>query len=434
MKNNKGFSLVELIVVIAIMAILVGVAVPVFSSYVEKSAKEKDIALVDEMADAIVLANNSGHLQFEVAGQYSEGLQIPVGYIVITDTKDADEKYVNVIGQGLDKSVLEQALIAKFGDNYATELSLAYDGWNGNMGAFFSKATSMVETVDKFGDTTLSFLGTLDKFNITVPVINKTIGVTVTDGVINIPKVTLSYPFYTTTPKRVMSEDYGSSEEMLLAVAKKVSGTDQTAFVDAWLNVSTHDQEGFAIKIDPNTEGKEYYSAVRAAYNYSFAGYVENDSKYTHDGEGKTKHITEIQGFGESALEFLGLEGDKDSDMKFPQTVCSDAFKTDFEDYDAYDFTKCSACSALYELYKNSTQAKSDATNFYNMMTTGANTDPAEYAEDGLFAWLKGEAASFEASSNEVNGYTNGKSAIVLTVYYKDGQIVVDFTPIDATP
>ena len=66
MKNNKGFSLVELIVVIAIMAILVGVAVPVFSSYVEKSAKEKDIALVDEMADAIVLANNSGHIPFAV--------------------------------------------------------------------------------------------------------------------------------------------------------------------------------------------------------------------------------------------------------------------------------------------------------------------------------------------------------------------------------
>ena len=29
--NNKGFSLVELIVVIAIMAILVGVAVPVYT-------------------------------------------------------------------------------------------------------------------------------------------------------------------------------------------------------------------------------------------------------------------------------------------------------------------------------------------------------------------------------------------------------------------
>ena len=36
-KNNKGFSLVELIVVIAIMAVLVGVLAPQLIKYVEKS-------------------------------------------------------------------------------------------------------------------------------------------------------------------------------------------------------------------------------------------------------------------------------------------------------------------------------------------------------------------------------------------------------------
>ena len=40
--NNKGFSLVELIVVIAIMAILVGVAVPVYTSYIEKAQETVD--------------------------------------------------------------------------------------------------------------------------------------------------------------------------------------------------------------------------------------------------------------------------------------------------------------------------------------------------------------------------------------------------------
>ena len=40
--GNKGFSLVELIVVIAIMAILVGVAVPVYTSYIEKAQKASD--------------------------------------------------------------------------------------------------------------------------------------------------------------------------------------------------------------------------------------------------------------------------------------------------------------------------------------------------------------------------------------------------------
>ena len=37
--TNKGFSLVELIIVIAIMAVLVGVLAPQFLKYVEQSRK-----------------------------------------------------------------------------------------------------------------------------------------------------------------------------------------------------------------------------------------------------------------------------------------------------------------------------------------------------------------------------------------------------------
>ncbi len=42
--NNKGFSLVELIVVIAIMAVLVGVLAPQFIKYVESSRRSTDIS------------------------------------------------------------------------------------------------------------------------------------------------------------------------------------------------------------------------------------------------------------------------------------------------------------------------------------------------------------------------------------------------------
>lgn len=54
--NNKGFSLVELIVVIAIMAILVGVLAPSVTGQVDKSRKSKDDQNLDGLAAAMATA------------------------------------------------------------------------------------------------------------------------------------------------------------------------------------------------------------------------------------------------------------------------------------------------------------------------------------------------------------------------------------------
>jgi type IV pilus assembly protein PilA len=54
--NNKGFSLVELIVVIAIMAILVGVLAPSVTGQVDKSRKSKDDQNLDGLASAMATA------------------------------------------------------------------------------------------------------------------------------------------------------------------------------------------------------------------------------------------------------------------------------------------------------------------------------------------------------------------------------------------
>lgn len=55
-KNNKGFSLVELIVVVAIMAVLIGVLVPTLVRNVEKSKKQKDISTVEEVRNQLTIA------------------------------------------------------------------------------------------------------------------------------------------------------------------------------------------------------------------------------------------------------------------------------------------------------------------------------------------------------------------------------------------
>lgn len=54
--NNKGFSLVELIIVIAIMAVLIAVLAPQFLRYVERSRIARDNTSIGEIATSIKVA------------------------------------------------------------------------------------------------------------------------------------------------------------------------------------------------------------------------------------------------------------------------------------------------------------------------------------------------------------------------------------------
>ena len=54
--NNKGFSLVELIIVIAIMAVLMGVLAPQLLKYVESSRLQADLSAMAEVENATKIA------------------------------------------------------------------------------------------------------------------------------------------------------------------------------------------------------------------------------------------------------------------------------------------------------------------------------------------------------------------------------------------
>ncbi|MCM1282459.1 MAG: type II secretion system GspH family protein [Muribaculaceae bacterium] len=67
-ENNKGFSLVELIVVITIMAVLMVVLAPAMLRYVEKTRVQKDESAVSEVVRTIELALTDDKLYTEAGG------------------------------------------------------------------------------------------------------------------------------------------------------------------------------------------------------------------------------------------------------------------------------------------------------------------------------------------------------------------------------
>lgn len=54
LKNKKGFSLVELVIVIAIMGVLAAVAISMFTGMIQRSRKQADVVRAQQIQKAIV--------------------------------------------------------------------------------------------------------------------------------------------------------------------------------------------------------------------------------------------------------------------------------------------------------------------------------------------------------------------------------------------
>jgi prepilin-type N-terminal cleavage/methylation domain-containing protein len=76
-RNNKGFSLVELIVVIAIMVVLVAVLAPRFTKYIEQSRRATDVTNANTIAESILV-------------DVADGVDIPTSAAVAKPSSDTD--------------------------------------------------------------------------------------------------------------------------------------------------------------------------------------------------------------------------------------------------------------------------------------------------------------------------------------------------------
>ena len=72
-KDNKGFTLVELVIVVAILAILVGILAPQYTKYVEKSRKAADVSNLENIVKAFQVANADTDYSIQ-AGTYVIGM------------------------------------------------------------------------------------------------------------------------------------------------------------------------------------------------------------------------------------------------------------------------------------------------------------------------------------------------------------------------
>ena len=103
--KNKGFSLVELIIVIAIMAVLVGVLAPAYLRYVEKSRKSADVQAIDAVMSAMEAAAIDPSLDFSTVNTMTVTLS-KFGMSIAHGTGDSDS----------DKDKVEEELEETLGD------------------------------------------------------------------------------------------------------------------------------------------------------------------------------------------------------------------------------------------------------------------------------------------------------------------------------
>nr|WP_288547693.1 prepilin-type N-terminal cleavage/methylation domain-containing protein [uncultured Blautia sp.] len=128
-KDNKGFTLVELVIVIAILAILVGILAPQYTKYVEKSRKSADVNNMDEIIRALEVYYVDQGADSKLAGDTTITITMPKDKTTAVSVKAGDTNLTtdDYIGQYL-KNIGKITLKGNWNEDVTATLTVSKDG------------------------------------------------------------------------------------------------------------------------------------------------------------------------------------------------------------------------------------------------------------------------------------------------------------------
>lgn len=132
-RSKKGFSLIELIIVIAVMAVLVAILAPKLLQYTDRSRAQKDTSAMDEVVNAVQLALSDSN-------NYDEMLRYSCdnNYVTYTDSsgeygqKLNDEEYWAPDGAGRATTITFNPTSSFWGSTYKLDEAIVNDMTYGN--------------------------------------------------------------------------------------------------------------------------------------------------------------------------------------------------------------------------------------------------------------------------------------------------------------
>ena len=397
--NHEGFTLVELIIVIAILAILSTGAIAGYSVYIKQANMTADQALAAEIENALILAYYSGTLK--------DGASVVVYY---------GDRDVTVSAN----SGAHEAMTAAFGENYAQVLRLKWAGWKDKMSV--ATNSEMMQAVKDSSFTPENLNTLLSQVQAVVDTVSGTLAnnyqtLKITDDLL-LDAVKRAGVTLDADGKLASAED---AQAVVNALVFSVAGditqanVDQDAFATAWLNCAKSPSVNFNYTDAAGNQILNGFSdaAVEYAVCLAMAQYIDRTT-------GDTNYASTLEGnatYKENRSAFMGYVYNDLVDNKF-------ASKEDPE----------AAAGALLSGYES--QARTDAMAFLAYMNGADSSSESIIANNPLNStgYFNNDAVlnyvkDYVSISDALTGVDVGEGAFVF--YFNESTGTVACMPLD---